>query len=557
MLCQLTIENIALVTQMELELPPGLTVITGETGAGKSILIDALMLALGSRAEIGLIRSGSESASVTARFAPPEDHPVWSCLQQRELDRGEGGILLRRMLNRTGRSRAFINDQPVTIATLAEIGDMLVDLHGQHDHQSLLNPVAHLTVLDAFAGHKELLAKTRVQFELFRQLREQLQRIQENARTAMQRRSFVVFQLEELAALQLQSGEWEELKKRQLRLSHTTRLALAAEKVLDLLTEESTAVRVVLGRAATTLEESSRTDPELLPLASTARSLFYEIEDLAQNIRHYLDGLENNPHQLTQLEDRLDQIQRLCRKHHCEAEDLLVLEERWQEELEALDRLESDEEQLTKRLLSARSDYFAISSILGESRQQAAKQLTQGVCDQLGDLYMPKTRFHLSLSPRDGEPHALGNEEVAFQISANPGEPPQALHKIASGGEMARIMLALKAILADAVTVPTLIFDEVDVGVGGRVATAIGDKMAQVARKDRQVLAITHQPQVAAIGEHHLKVEKKTIGDRTFVTATFLSHADKIEELARMLAGKKITDTARQNAIELMQMVRR
>ncbi|MBF0181914.1 MAG: DNA repair protein RecN [Magnetococcales bacterium] len=554
MLRQLIIENIALIEQVDLEFSPGLTILTGETGAGKSILIDALMLALGARADASLIRTECEQAMITARFLPPENHPVRLWLKEQELNHDDEELFLRRSLHRNGRSRAFINETPVPIATLCKLGDGLVDIHGQHDHQTLLNPTSHLAILDAFANHPERLDETIRHARDWHTHHRALANLRQNAREAEQRRAFLEHQLLELDATGIAPGEAQELDNLRNRLAHAVRLGEAARASLELLTGESggEAASQLLSGAARELEDAARLDASLLPLAEQLRSLQYELEDAADRIRHYADGLDTDPEQLESIDDRLNLIRNLARKHRCQPDDLPDLAERLRKELDSLSSIDRDEQRLATALAASRSAFDTAAAALSLSRKQAATRLAHETEHHLAQLAMPGVRFAATLRPLRGDPSPSGTEEAEFQISANPGEPLKPLAQVASGGEISRIMLALKTSLADAVTIPTLIFDEVDVGVGGKTAAAIGAKLRQLA-SGRQILAVTHSPQVASWGDRHLKITKSTLDGRTRVAVASLDHQARIEELARMLAGERITDPARHNAEELLR----
>ncbi|MEO5345898.1 MAG: DNA repair protein RecN [Magnetococcus sp. YQC-9] len=556
MLRQLIIENIALIERLELEFNAGLTILTGETGAGKSIVIDALALTLGARADNSLIRTGASSAMAAAHFILPPAHPARLWLQEQALaSAGEEDLFLRRTLSANGRGKAFINEIPVPVAVLAQLGDGLVDIHGQHDHQSLLNPATHLEILDSFACHETLAARTAQEARAWQALNRSLEAVRQKARDAEQRRAFLTHQLDEIESAAPRAGEWAQLEGRRLRLAHVVKLGEAASASLELLSGESltdgSGVGQLLSRAAGELEEGARLDPDLAPLAEQLRSLQYEIEDAGDRIRHYADSLESDPEELAELEERLALLRNLARKHRRTPDELPELASGWRTELDALDGLDHDEQQLIAALDKTRTEYERQATQLTASRRQAATRLTKETEGHLAQLGM-QARFATALRPMRDEPRATGMEEAEFQISANPGEPLKPLKSVASGGEIARIMLALKTALAEAVTIPTLIFDEVDVGVGGRTAAAIGAKLAEVAAK-RQTLAVTHSPQVAAWGARHFKVIKRAIEGRMRVEVLPLDHPARIEELARMLAGDQITPAARDNALALLQ----
>lgn len=556
MLTRLFIEQIALVERQELEFAPGLTLITGETGAGKSILLDALTLALGGRGDTGLIRAGSDQAMVTASFAPPPAHPVWARLQALELATDEPELHLRRVLSRAGRHRAFLNDAIVPLATLAGIGSMLVEIHGQNDQQELLQPAAHLGILDAFAGHAAEVGLVAARFHAWKETRTTLERLRATLRDAAEKREFLAFQLEELEQAAIQPGEMESLEGRRARLAHASKLNEVTRRVMEWLREGERSAQGGLGRAATELESSRRLDPGLGELADAARSLHYEVEALADRVRHYRDGLEADPATLANLEERVEVIRRLSRKHRREPDELEALARGWRQELETLERGGDEEARLVRQLARDVEAYRQEAARLTALRQAAAQRLNQEVERELRELHMGGTRFAVTLRPRrEGAPGENGEDEAVFEVSPNPGEPMKPLRQIASGGELSRVMLALKTILAGVEMATTLIFDEVDTGVGGRVATSIGARLARVAGQ-RQVLAVTHLPQVAAWADFHWKVEKSAGAERTHVMVLKLDETARIEELARMLAGESITEPARENAREMLRNTR-
>ena len=562
MLRQLTVENIALIPHMELEFSGGLTILTGETGAGKSIIIDALSLVLGARADTTLIRSGTERATVQACFLLPPTHAALRWLQDKALgetndphDAKEEELFVRRVLPNNGRSRAFINEIQVPVATLAELGALLVEIHGQQDHHMLLDPTTHLAILDEFANHPNLVDAVKKRFEQWHAIATEQKKFLQQQSDAADRQAFLAFQLRELEAAELQPGEMLELEQHRSRLAHASQLAQAAQTTLELLLEGSYPTATLTGHAASELETVSTLDASLEPIATTLRSLQYELDDVGERVRDYLQGLEVDPAQLESLEDRLDLLRRLARKHRREVEQLPELMQQWQQEMAQLEDAEAREQTLEHAYAEANDAYVQAAHHLKQSRQAAIPRLSQAVEIQLQDLHMAKAHFLVTLQPNKGEPRSAGLEEALFQVSPNPGEPLKALHLIASGGELSRITLALKTTLAHLLPIATLIFDEVDVGVGGRVAASIGAKMAHIALA-RQVLAVTHLPQVAAWGTHHLKVEKSTAQEQTSVTVTPLTQATRIEELARMLAGQQITAPARQHALELLNTCR-
>ncbi|MBF0146121.1 MAG: DNA repair protein RecN [Magnetococcales bacterium] len=551
MLSYLCVENIALIERLDLYLDRGLTILTGETGAGKSIIIDALSLALGCRAESGLLRSGTDKGMVSAHFHLPEAHPIRAWLAQREIKWMEDGLFLRRVLTDKGRSRAFINEMPVPLAVLAEAGEMIAEIHGQHDNQSLLNGVQQRQLLDTYADQRQALDLLAQRYRQWREGWEEIQRLETLVGKAGGQRELLTFQIGELLEVAPQPGEMATLEGQGQRLQHGAQLVQGAARALEAILESPVCATAVTHEAASSLEALTRIDAELLPLATALRSLHYELEDCGVRLRHYLQGLETDPEQLEALKSRLDRIHRLSRKHHVESEGLLDLAERLQKDLDALEHVDERREQLFKQLELMRRHYDEQAVIIRQGRQQAAQALMSAVERQLADLHMAKTRFAIQVLPLTGDPRPEGMDDIHFLVSANPQEPLRPLKQVASGGELSRIMLAIKTVLTDTLPANTLVFDEVDVGIGGRVAASLGEKLAKVAL-GRQVLTITHLPQVAAFGHAHLCIRKEIVDDKARVGVESLNHGQRVEELARMLAGNRVTAAAREHARDLL-----
>ncbi len=554
MLTHLHIENIVLIERLVLDFGPGLTILTGETGAGKSILLDALRLALGQRVDTGLVRAGTNRAEVSATFQPPPKHPVWAWLLEQGLDEADGSLIVRRLLSRDGRSRATINQRPVPASALATLGALLLELHGQHQQTALLAADTPRTMLDAFGGHGAQSEAVAHAYDLWHTTQQKLEALLKREQEQGERRAFLEFQIRELEQAGVEVGEASTLVQRRKRLRHAVSLAKAAEQAMALLSSapEQTAIETT-GRAAGCLEGVLDQDPALQPIAEAVRSLHYELEAASEALERYHLGLETDPTALTEVDERLHLLNTLARKHRCEADDLPERLANWQRELGALDRIEEDRTQLETACLKGLEHYTEAARRLSLARQQTAQRLTARTSRQLAGLAMAKTRFEVRVEPRTGTTaHPHGLDEISLHLAANPGEPMQPLAKAASGGELSRIMLALKSALADAVATETLIFDEVDVGVGGKSAAAIGARLAGLAAR-RQVLAITHLPQVAAYGDVHLQVTKASRKDRTHATIRRLEGEARITELARMLAGSTITESARRNAQDLLK----
>ncbi|MBF0194973.1 MAG: DNA repair protein RecN [Magnetococcales bacterium] len=555
MLTQLTIKNIALIDQLTLDLSLGLTILTGETGAGKSIILDALSLVLGRRADSSLIRSGTDKAMVTACFELKKNHPAQAWLNNKDLESGEDILTIRRVIGVTSPSRAYINETAVPLTTLLELGSQLVEIHGQHDQQILMNTKTHMAILDSFANHDELLGKVNEQFENWQRQNIELENLQKLANEAFERRDYLAFQLDELEEASVMPGEMAELENKKARLAHANQLLLASKNSLNLLSGQEPGMDGATNstnQAASELEGVSDMDATISPIAEALRSLHYELEDIVERIQDYSNSLEINPAQLDSVEERVDLIHRLSRKHNKNADELEQLAQKWRLEMDTIDNADEHITTAKKNIELTLAEYKKVAKKLTASRKKASKLLTKEVEKQLSALHMANTRLTLNLTPREGNPRSGGMEDGQLLVSTNRGESAKPLKQVASGGELSRIMLALKTVMADLITSTTLIFDEVDVGVGGRVAASIGEKLAHVAN-NRQVLTITHLPQVAAWGSFHLKVEKKSSLEKTQATVFTLSKEERVEELARMLAGNKVTAHARKNAIDLLQ----
>ncbi|MBF0379633.1 MAG: DNA repair protein RecN [Magnetococcales bacterium] len=556
MLNQLTIKNIALIDQLSLDLNLGLTILTGETGAGKSIILDALSLVLGRRADSTLIRNGADKAMVTACFQLKKDHPAQLWLNSKDLESDEDILTIRRVIGVSTPSRAYINETTVPLATLLELGSLLVEIHGQHDQQILMNNSSHLAILDSFANHGELLGKLKEKFDSWQRQNSELESLQTLAKEAFERRDYLAFQLDELTEAAIIPGELLELEKQKTRLAHANQLLGAGNNSIALLTGHGdggvAGAADNTNQAAGELEGVCDMDPTLVPIAESLRSLHYELEDIVERIEDYRNSLEINPDQLDSVEERIDLINRLSRKHHKNADELEQLAQQWREELDTIDNADERIATAQKEIAITLGEYRAVAKKLTASRMKGSRQLTKEVEKQLCALHMANTRLTMKISPHEGYPRPGGMEDGQFLVSTNRGESEKPLKQVASGGELSRIMLALKTVMADLITSTTLIFDEVDVGVGGRVAASIGEKLAHVA-KNRQVLTITHLPQVAAWGSYHLKVEKNSSQDKTRTSISTLDQENRIEELARMLAGNRVTAPARKNAKDLLQ----
>jgi len=568
MLAELAIRNLAIIRDLRLAFAPGLNALTGETGAGKSIIIDALSVALGARASTDLVRAGASKAWVEAVFdiATLTTRPRFQAvLSELEIEPEEDLLVLTREISASGRSLARVNGRTVPLATVAALGRVLVDIHGQTDHLSLLRPEAQLEILDRYAGAEELRSALAVSVQQYRHIRRQLQELVRAEREREQRIDALRFQLQEITAAQLSPGEEEVLLQERARLLNAERLAGLAQEIYGLLEagEGGTASALdALRLAASRLAELTRLDPSHTHLLSQLEEARYALEDLAQTIRDYGEQLEADPDRLAAVEDRLQRIKLLKRKYGDTIPEILSYAERAARELQALERSTETIEHLQETLRALLSTIRQQADALTTRRRAAAGQLEQQVAETLAALNLARARFVVALEPLAGESDdsgrlgidEFGQERVEFLLAANAGQEPRPLARVASGGEMARILLALKTVLSEADATPTLVFDEVDVGVGGRSGQVVGEQLWRLAQH-HQVLVISHLPQVAAFADQHFRIIKVDVDGITETQVLPLNQDERILELAAMLDGLPVTPQARANAEALYQRV--
>jgi len=554
MLTQLSIRDFAIIDSLNLELAAGLTALTGETGAGKSILVDALGLVLGDRADSGTVRHGADKADISAEFDLTQSADARAWLAEQALDDGETTCHIRRVIGADGRSRGFINGRSVPVQSLKELGDCLVDIHGQHEHQSLLKRDTQLRLLDSYGGHDDLLQQTGIAFAAWQACDAKLARLQRDAADRDHRLDVLRFQVRELDALAPRAGEYAELEAAHHRLANAGRLLEGTQRALALSYEndESTAYSL-LGAALHELGGLRDTDPQLAGISDAFNNALITLQEAADELRRYVDALEMDPEQRDFVEARLASIQQLSRKHHCEADALPGLLEELRAELEALETAEVSLGKLEQERAAYATRYREIAGALHAARTATAAKLGKLVSAAMQELGMPGGRFQVNVRVPDSERFgARGQDQIEFTVSANPGQPLAPLAKVASGGELSRISLAIQVIAADAAAVPAMVFDEVDAGIGGGVAETVGQRLRELGGS-RQVLCVTHLPQVAAQAHRQLKVEKLASANSTRTTITPLDDEARVEELARMLGGVKITDTTREHAREMLQ----
>jgi DNA repair protein RecN (Recombination protein N) len=554
MLAELRIVNFALIEQLSLQFQSGFTVLTGETGAGKSLLIDAIALLVGGRASTDQIRSGEDEAQLEAAFHLPDTHPLLQRLRLHEIiGQNESELILRRVLSRSGRHRVYVNGSLCPLRVLEELGGTLVDIHGQHEQQSLLATAKQLDALDAFGRLYELRGMYEQAYQGWKELRTQLDALQSDVVDRARREDMLRFQAQEIEQAGLLPDEEERLRSERQRLVHAHRLReLAHEAHVELQADEQ-AVLTRLGRIGRTLSELAQTDPAMGDCEQVAAESAIQLKELAGRLRDYAQQLEADPDRQAVVEDRLDLIQRLKKKYGGSVEAVLVTGRLVQEELQALDNREERTTGLTTRLDEEARRLRTLAQQLSKKRVDAAKRMTTLVGAELAALKMEQAIFQVTVYS-DESAEGLGpagRDRVEFLLSSNPGEPPRPLGRVASGGELSRIMLALKTVLAEMDQVPVLVFDEIDTGVGGAVAAAMGTRLRKLG-VFHQVFCITHLPQVASQAEHHLLVEKGLESQRTSTSVRALKGMGREEEIARMLSGLTITKKVRETAAELI-----
>jgi DNA repair protein RecN (Recombination protein N) len=552
MLCNLSIRNVVLIDQLELELNGGLSVLTGETGAGKSILLDALGLVLGQRADQGLVRKGCDQGSVVASFALSGSSPLVGFLDDRGVELDGDELILRRTLKADGKSRAFVNDQPVSIGLLREIGDVLVEVHGQHGQQGLMDAKTHRKLLDLHGGLSGKAESVAAAFDTWRKLVAELADLEAAMADAQADEEFLRHAVEELETLAPAVGEEEQLSAARTMMMHGEQIAEELSQAMDSLTANRGAensVRTALRR----IERMTDKAPEKLePVANKLASAFEELSQAIADLEATQRDIDFDPQQLEGTEERLFALRAAARKYKVPVDGLNDVLAEMIAQISAIESGGSELIELQQQCKLAQAQYEDLAQALSAARQKAAKSLDKAVNAELPSLKLEKATFQTALTPLPRENWSRhGADQIAFQVSTNPGAAMGALSKIASGGELSRFSLALKVVLAEGGAVPTMIFDEIDQGIGGAVADAVGERLSRLADA-AQILVVTHSPQVASRGTHHMRVGKQVKGDLTFTRVNPLVGEERREEVARMLAGAEITNEARAAAEQLI-----
>ena len=558
MLTQLTINNFAIVRQLEIELAKGMSVITGETGAGKSIAIDALGLCLGQRIETSMVREGQERAEICATFFIEPTNPAYQWLQEQELQDPDNpsDCILRRVINADGRSKAFINSTPVSASQLKEIGQYLIHINGQHASQLLLKNDYQLQLVDTFAHHHDLLAQMREDYRAWKNLQTQVKTFQQKVAENEAKKQLLQYQVEELDEFALRPNEYLELEEDQRRLSNSEQLTQLSQSALQLLSEnETVSIDSMLYRATQYINELSELDPRYVSVQTMLNDALIQVQEATSEVQHLASHIEQDPMLLQEIEQRLGQALQLARKHNVKPEELVDWHQKLKAELTALLDFSESEERLILEEKAAFEKMQHTAKQLHESRCQAAGKLAQQVTHSIKGLAMENAEFFIEVNSDLTKVAANGADNIVFTLRSNLGQQAQPLAKVASGGELSRISLAIQVLTSDQSAIPTLIFDEVDVGISGKTASVVGKLLRQLGDKC-QVLCVTHLPQVACHGHHQFNVEKFTVNDKTETKMTALSQEERVPALARLLGGSEITELALANAQEMLDLVK-
>lgn len=556
MLRNIHIRHFTIVDELNLDLSKGMTVLTGETGAGKSILLDALGLALGDRAETGAIRAGVDRAEVIADFDVSNHKAVQTWLAGHELD-DEKQCMIRRTINRDAPSKGYINGRPVPMQMLRELGEQLVDIHGQHEHQSLVKREVQRQALDDFASthnadHQKLITTTAERFQHWQELNKKLVQLQTSKTQRDDRLELLRYQVEELRNLNFNREEFANLETEHARLANLNQLREGGEQVLHALSgDDQNTLTDMVEQCAVQMQKLLAVDSALANVCETLQGAAIQSREAASELRNYLENLSLDPEHLQTLNERLGQIHDLARKHRSIPEELPILHEQLEQELKELEQAEIQLESITGEIAQTEKEYQEIASKLSKSRQRAAKKLESAITENMHQLGMPHGQFKISLEKLE-TPSVDGLERVEYMVTTNPGQPVQSLARVASGGELARISLAIQVISAGTGNIPTLIFDEVDVGIGGAIAEVVGRLLRNLSA-NHQVLCVTHQPQVASLAHHHLYVSKQAGNKKTVTDVLPISDKDRVDEIARMLGGLEITEQTLSHAREMIE----
>ncbi len=527
-----------------------MTVITGETGAGKSIILGALGLALGDRADAGVVRYGESRADISATFDVSGLSETKSWLTEHDLNDGDECIL-RRVITREGRSRGYINGRPTPMQHLRLVGEMLIDIHSQHEHQSLLRKENHLKLLDSFAHAEPLARSVSAAYKAWSEAAGKLAALQSDSDEKEARIQLIKYQLQEFDQLNLQPGEIESLEKEQALQANAGQLIQSSRQAVQMCTENDESISSQLAHTLSVLTGMNSDSEPVNEAVSLLTEAQIQIEEASASLRHFSDSLEIDPGRLEEIENRLSTVYQLSRKHKVHPEQLSDVHKQLREQIEQYENSDENIEKLTRLTQELDSQYREHAEKLGKARRKQADRLDKAITRQLKELHMPSVTFQTRIEP-GSKFTANGLESAEFTVSMNPGQPPKSLAKVASGGELSRISLAIQVIIANSATIPTLVFDEVDVGIGGATAEVVGRLLRQLGDQG-QIFCVTHLPQVASIGEHHLKVSKSVNGEETASSLDYLNEQERTGEVARMLGGIEITEKSLAHAREMLR----
>ncbi|MDP0298324.1 DNA repair protein RecN [Glaesserella parasuis] len=555
MLTQLTINNFAIVRHLTLELNEGMSVITGETGAGKSIGIDALGLCLGYRSESSMIRNGADKADISATFSMQPTSPAYLWLKEHELldEDNPQECILRRMINQEGRSKAFVNNHPIPVSQLRELGQYLIHLNGQHAPQLLLKSEYQLEVVDSYANLHPLLAEMATQYHSWRKLHKQVKNFHQQCQENEARKQLLQYQVEELDEFAIKEGEFEQLEEDHARLANSEQLTELSQSVLNLLSDDNANVDTMLYRAIRDLEELVEVDSQYQSALEMLNEALIQVQEASSEINHLANKIEQDPELLNELDQRISQTMQLARKHHITPDKLWQKHLSLKQELQTLLDFAENEEQLIADEQQAYQQCVELAEKIYHKRVDAGQKLSAQVTKQIKQLAMENGEFFIDIQHNLDKLSANGADFVEFNLRSNLGQNAQPLAKIASGGELSRISLAVQVLTANKLSTPTIIFDEVDVGISGPTATVVGRLLRQLGKKC-QVLCVTHLPQVASHGNHHFNVQKQVENNQTETKMSLLTPKERVKALARLLGGEKITDAVLANAQEMLDL---
>lgn len=553
MLLHLNIQNFAIVRALDIDWRNGMTTITGETGAGKSIAIDALGLCLGDRALTNVVRPNSKKAELSATFDISQNVMAMQWLEKNDISFEENECILRRLISAEGRSKAFINGSQVPLAQLKEIGQLLINIHGQHEHQLIVKAAEQRQILDDYADHKNLLDTLQFHYKQWQTLKHESNKLQESQSQRNAQRQLLQYQVNELDEFSLVEGEFAQLESDYKRQSNSQQLLdISLQALQDLSENEHFNITDSLRSTCERINILASLDPNISQISEQLSESLLQLEDVNDELRNYYDRLELDPQSYQMIEERFSTAVQLAKKHQVSPENLSQFHQKLKQELALISGDESRLDIIYQEIETAEANYFACAKELSQSRSDAAKTLSLKITDSMRELNMEHGQFQVSVTATENKKlTSHGLDDISFLISLNPGQELAAMNKVASGGELSRISLAMQVILADKVITPTLIFDEVDVGISGPTAAMVGAKLQQLA-KNTQVICVTHLPQVASKGHQQLFVTKLTDGEHTETKVTELSNDGRVQEIARLLAGDKITDSSIANAQELL-----